>query len=58
MFNNIEVELFRFDSKNDYLAYYKKYNLEYNKQDIILDILSKINGIDKFAYKNSLDFKR
>lgn len=56
MIKEVHVELFRFDSKVDYLPYYKKYTIEYNSRDTILSLLNKINSIEKFAYEASVDF--
>lgn len=56
MIREVHVELFRFDSKVDYLPYYKKYIIEYKEKDTILSLLSKINKIDKFAYNHATDF--
>ncbi|MCW8895083.1 MAG: 2Fe-2S iron-sulfur cluster-binding protein [Sulfurimonas sp.] len=56
MIKEVHVELFRFDSKVDYLPYYKKYTLEYKDKDTILSLLNKINSIEKFAYEPSVDF--
>ena len=56
MINELHVELFRFDSKVDYLPYYKKYIIEYKPKDTILSLLNKINSIEKFAYEANVDF--
>ena len=56
MIKELHVELFRFDSKVDYLPYYKKYIIEYKDKDTILSLLNKINSIEKFAYEASVDF--
>jgi len=56
MIKEVHVELFRFDSKVDYLPYYKKYTIEYEDKDTILSLLNKINSIEKFAYEASVDF--
>jgi len=56
MITEIHVELFRFDSKVDYLPYYKKYTVEYKSKETILSLLNKINSIEKFAYEASTDF--
>ena len=56
MIREVHVELFRFDSNSDYLPYYKKYTIEYNPKDTVLSLLSKIKGIEKFAYDNRVDF--
>jgi len=56
MIREINVELFRFDAKVDYLPYYKKYTIEYNEKDTILSVLNKINSIDKFGYEPTNEF--
>lgn len=56
MITRVNVELFRFDSKVDYLPYYKKYSIEYKPKDTVLSLLNRINSIEKFAYKADLDF--
>lgn len=56
MIKEVHVELFRFDSKVDYLPYYKKYTIEYDEKDTILNLLNKINSIDKFSYEATADF--
>lgn len=56
MIRELHVELFKFDSKVDYLPYYKKYTIEYKPKDTILSMLNKINAIEKFAYESTLDF--
>ena len=56
MTNELHVELFKFDSKLDYLPYYKKYTIEYKEKDTILSVLNKINSIEKFSYEASVDF--
>lgn len=56
MIKELHVELFRFDSKVDYLPYYKKYTIEYKSKDTILSMLNKINAIEKFAYEPTADF--
>ena len=56
MIKELHVELFKFDSKLDYLPYYKKYTIEYKEKDTILSILNKINSIDKFSYEPIVEF--
>jgi len=56
MINELHVELFKFDSKLDYLPYYKKYTIEYKEKDTILSVLNKINSIDKFSYDSTVEF--
>lgn len=56
MINELHVELFKFDSKLDYLPYYKKYTIEYEEKDTILSVLNKINNIEKFSYEAKVEF--
>lgn len=46
----IEISLFKFDSKTDYLPYYKTYTLERDSLKTINDLLDAINTIEKFGY--------
>ena len=56
MTKDINVELFRFDAKVDYLPYYKRYTIEYSEKDTVLSVLNKINAIDKFDYEPTNEF--
>lgn len=56
MSKKVSVELFRFNANDDYLPYYKKYEISYSDSETLLDMLNKINDIEKFDYKNSNDF--
>ncbi len=56
MITEVEIELFRFDSKVDYLPYYKKYRVEYKEKETVLELLNRINSIEKFAYEATHDF--
>ena len=51
MIKEINIELFKFDAKVDYLPYYKKYTVEYSDEDTVLNLLNKINDIEKFDYE-------
>ena len=46
----IEIKLFKFDSKTDYLPYYKSYELERDSVNTLDDVLNKINSIEKFGF--------
>ncbi len=46
----IEIKLFKFDSKTDYLPYYKSYELELNSVNTIVDVLNAVYKIEKFGY--------
>ena len=56
MIKELHVELFKFDSKLDYLPYYKKYTIEYKEKDTILSVLNKINSIEAFSYEAKVEF--
>ncbi len=53
----IEVSLFKFDYKSDYLPYYKKYFLKLENEENLLDILNSINNIEEFSYENKQSFE-
>lgn len=46
----IEVELFRFDSRTDYLPYYTKHVLEYGAEETIEDLLETIDKTQPFGF--------
>ncbi|MGB3749945.1 MAG: DUF5644 domain-containing protein [Arcobacteraceae bacterium] len=48
--NHLEIRLFRFNHSVDYLPYYKTYNIKYDKNDCVYDLLNSINEIDQFSY--------
>ncbi len=52
----LEISLFKFDSKSDYLPYYKKYFLKIKDEKNLLDILQTLNKEDEFNYEENLDF--
>lgn len=52
----LEVSLFRFDHKSDYLPYYTKNYIKVKNQKNLLDLLNTINVEHPFGYENSLDF--
>lgn len=52
----LEVSLFRFDYKSDYLPYYTKNFLKIKNEKTLLDILNTINEEHPFSYKNSENF--
>ena len=55
--NEIRVELFRFDSKTDYLPYYTKHTLAYNENDTVNDLLDKMNETEAFGYSTNCNLK-
>ena len=46
----IEIKLFKFDSKTDYLPYYKSYELERESVNTVNDVLNAVNAIEKFGF--------
>lgn len=52
----LEVSLFRFDHKSDYLPYYTKNFLKVKNEKNLLDILNNINNENPFEYRNSNNF--
>jgi len=52
----IDIKLFKFDSKTDYLPYYKTYSIDKNTVKTIDDVLQKINSIEKFEFIENEDF--
>ena len=52
----VEIELFKFDSKVDYLPYYKEYKIKYKDSETILELLNKINSIEAFTYEAASEF--
>ncbi len=49
----LDIELFRFNHKTDYLPYYKKYTLKnLDATTTILDLFNQINEIENFNYAN------
>jgi len=52
----LEISLFRFDYKSDYLPYYTKNYIKIRNEKTLLDILNKINDEHTFGYKNCENF--
>ncbi len=52
----LEVDVFRFDYKMDYLPYYSKNYLKIKEEKTLLDILNTINEVNPFAYEKNKDF--
>ncbi|MBE0498450.1 MAG: DUF5644 domain-containing protein [Campylobacterales bacterium] len=50
MMAKTEVELFRFDSRTDYLPYYTKHSVSYSSDETIADLFEKINLIQPFGF--------
>lgn len=49
----LEISLFRFDYKSDYLPYYTKHFIKVDKQKNLLDILNTINEKEPFSYEKN-----
>jgi len=52
----LEISLFKFDCKSDYLPYYKKYFLKIENEKTLLDVLETMNKDEKFGFENDLNF--
>jgi len=52
----IEIRLFKFDYKTDYLPYYKTYKIKNSKNETVDGILAKIAEIEKFSYLKDEEF--
>ncbi len=53
MAKEVFIELFRFNHKTDYLPYFKKYTMMYEKNDKLIDLLNNLNKIEKFDFDNT-----
>lgn len=52
----LELAIFRFDAKSDYLPYYKKHFIKIKEQKTLLDIFNEINKDEPFDYENDENF--
>ncbi|NQY95179.1 MAG: DUF5644 domain-containing protein [Campylobacteraceae bacterium] len=52
----LEISLFKFDCKSDYLPYYKKYFLKIKEEKTLFDIFKSIYKEDEFSYEENLNF--
>ena len=52
----INIKLFKFDAKTDYLPYYKSYQFERESVTTLHDVLVKINKLDTFGFLENEDF--
>ncbi|NVJ53958.1 MAG: hypothetical protein HWD90_09695 [Campylobacteraceae bacterium] len=52
----LELSIFRFDAKSDYLPYYKKHFIKIKEQKTLLDIFNEINEDEPFDYEAYEDF--
>ncbi len=50
----ITIKAFRFNAETDYLPYYKKYEMEVGKDELILDLLNRI----KWEHDGSFSYRR
>ncbi|WP_375724315.1 DUF5644 domain-containing protein [Arcobacter sp. KX21116] len=49
----LEISLFRFDCKSDYLPYYTKHFLNVEENNTLLTVLNKLNSEAEFSFENS-----
>ena len=52
----LEISLFKFDKKSDYLPFYTKHFLKIKSEKTLLDILNTINNENPFGYENDGNF--
>lgn len=52
----LEISLFKFDAKSDYLPYYTKHFVKIKEERTLLDVLKTINKDDEFAFNPHIDF--
>jgi len=52
----LEISLFKFDKKSDYLPFYTKHFLKIQSEQTLLDILNTINNENPFGYENDENF--
>lgn len=52
----LEISLFKFDYKSDYLPYYTKHFIKIKDEETMLDVLNTINSDKSFAYENCENF--
>ncbi len=52
----LEISLFKFDYKSDYLPYYTKNFVKIKNEKNLLDLLNSINTKNSFDYKNTNNF--
>ena len=51
---NVNIKAFRFNAETDYLPYYKTYEMEVGKDELILDLLNRI----KWEHDGSFSYRR
>ena len=52
----LEISLFKFDCKSDYLPYYKKYFLKIKDEKTLLDIFKTMNEEEEFCFEDDSNF--
>jgi len=50
MDNKLDIKLFRFNHKTDYLPYYKSFKVTCNNTDTVLSLLEKLNQLESFGF--------
>jgi succinate dehydrogenase / fumarate reductase iron-sulfur subunit len=50
----VQIKVFRFNAETDYLPYYKTYEMEVEKDDLVLDLLNRI----KWEHDGSFSYRR
>lgn len=50
MQHKLNINLFRFNYKTDYLPYYKKYSISCEEQESVYNLLEKVYTIDQFGF--------
>ena len=50
----VTLKTFRFNAETDYLPYYKHYEMEVGKDELILDLLNRI----KWEHDGSFSYRR
>lgn len=50
MTKNLDIKLFRFNHKTDYLPYYKSYSMSYTQTETVMDLLKKLQNIENYSF--------
>ncbi|WP_373070812.1 DUF5644 domain-containing protein [Sulfurimonas sp.] len=53
MDNKLNIEVYKFNHKQDYLPYYKQYTIKFKEDDTVEDLLDAINSLEKIGYEKS-----
>jgi len=56
MDKKLDIKLFRFNHKTDYLPYYKSFTVTCKKSDTVLSLLSKLNNMEPFSFDGVENF--